>query len=126
MVESGMPIVVAYRGSYLAGVLFSAAMDAPSQSPAVIAMRETWSGQTGAYIYGPVCVAPTERGQGLLVKMYASLVDQLPNREAVLFIRQDNIASIRAHKSLGMHQVAQFRFDDNEYLIFSDSKLPPA
>ena len=120
MIESGMPVIVAYRVSHLAGVMISTPMEAPSQPPVITAMRKAWPGRPDAYIYGPVCIATSERRRGLLPILYASLVEQLPGREAVLFIRHDNIGSLRAHRSLGMHEVAEFTLDSVKYVVFSN------
>lgn len=119
MIRGGMPVVVARREERVVGVLFSAAVDAPGP-PSVRAMLGAWPGSPTAYIYGPVCIADTERGRGLLPRLYAVLREQLPRREAILFIRRDNLASIRAHERLGMREVAGFVFEGSDYAVFSD------
>jgi hypothetical protein len=43
----------------------------------------------------------------------------LPGREGILFIRRDNPASLRAHAKMGMHEVAGFVFNENEYVALS-------
>jgi predicted GNAT family acetyltransferase len=67
-----------------------------------------------------VCIADSERGQGLLAKLYAALQRHYHGREAILFIRRDNAASLRAHERLGMHEVAGFALDGVDYAVFSD------
>jgi L-amino acid N-acyltransferase YncA len=113
------PVVVARRDGNVVGVLFSSSKSNASAPPSVQAMLAAWPGDEGAYVYGPACIAGTERGQGLLAKLYASLQGHLPNREAVLFIRADNEASIRAHRRLGMHHVADFMLEGLPYQVFS-------
>lgn len=120
MTLGGSPVVVARRGGNVVGVLFSSLKNNASAPPAVRAMLAAWHGDDDAYVYGPVCIADTERGQGLLAKLYACLQCELPNREAVLFIRADNEASIRAHRRLGMRPVADFTLEGLPYLVFSD------
>ncbi|NID14246.1 GNAT family N-acetyltransferase [Luteibacter yeojuensis] len=118
MIIGGMPVVVARREGRVVGVLFSAATDAPAP-PVVRAMLDAWSGGSGSYVYGPVCIADTERGRGLLPQLCAVLKKRLPGREAILFIRTDNIASIRAHERLGMREVARFFFESSDFVVFS-------
>lgn len=120
MVSGDLPVVVARRDGRVVGVLFSASSHNPSAPPSVRAMLAAWPGDEDAYVYGPACIAGTERGRGLLAKLYAALRERLPNREAILFIRADNEGSIRAHRRLGMRQVADFTLDGSLYLVFSD------
>ncbi|RDS82930.1 N-acetyltransferase [Dyella monticola] len=119
MTQGDARVIVAHREGNVVGVLFSSSKRNVS-APSVRAMLDAWPGSDDAYIYGPACIADTERGQGLLAKLYTVLRDYYPNREAVLFIRADNVASIRAHERLGMHEVSRFLFEGFCYLIFSD------
>jgi hypothetical protein len=119
MAMGGSPVVVARRDDSVVGVLFSATRDGPAP-PSVQAMWAAWPGQPDAYVYGPACIAQSERGQGLLAQLYAALRLYCPDREAVLFIRNDNAASMRAHERLGMHVVAGFALDGADYAVLSD------
>jgi len=120
MMAGGMPVVVARRDGLVVGVLFSGAKDDQAAPPPVRAMWAAWPGSADAYVYGPVCIAETERGQGLLPRLYAALQAHCPDREAVLFIRRDNAASLRAHQRLGMREVAAYTLDGVDYLVLSD------
>src|SRR5450830_1639279 len=121
MAEGGAPIIVARRvaDGPVVGVLFSAAKDR-AQAPAVLAMLEAYTGGPGAYVYGPVCIADSERGQGLLALLYSAMRERHGGAEAVLFIRRDNTASLRAHARLGMREVAAFLFDGAQFAVYSD------
>jgi hypothetical protein len=119
MALNGAPVVVAHRDGVVVGVLFSAPKDAPAP-PSVESMLAAWPGGPDAYVYGPACVADTERGRGLLGQLYAALRGYRPHQEAVLFIRRDNTASLRAHERLGMREVAGFAFDDSDYVVMSN------
>lgn len=66
-------MVVARREAAVVAVLFSAARSQPSVAPVVQAMLAAWPGSESSYIYGPVCIAQAERGQGLLRKLYEAL-----------------------------------------------------
>jgi predicted GNAT family acetyltransferase len=57
------------------------------------------------YLYGPVCVAESERGKGLARALFEELRARLPGRPAMLFVRADNAASLRAHRKMGMHDL---------------------
>jgi len=51
--------------------------------------------------------------------MFLKLRKMMPTREGILFIRRDNLASLRAHAKMGMHEVAGFAFGESEYGILS-------
>ncbi|MDB5345545.1 MAG: family acetyltransferase [Schlesneria sp.] len=65
------------------------------------------------------CVAAAERGTGLAQAMFAELRRWLPAREGILFIRRDNVASLRAHQKMGMNEVGRFVFAGSEFAILS-------
>jgi GNAT superfamily N-acetyltransferase len=48
-------------------------------------MFRAYSGSHDAYIYGPICVAESERGHGLATALFAELRERLPERECVAF-----------------------------------------
>jgi GNAT superfamily N-acetyltransferase len=41
-------------------------------------MFRAYSGSHDAYIYGPICVAESERGHGLATALFAELRERLP------------------------------------------------
>jgi len=102
------------------GVLFSAA-PATAQASVILAMLAAYAASDNAYVYGPVCIAESERGQGLLALLYAAMREQHGGAEAVLFIRRDNPGSLRAHERLGMREVAAFVFDGAQFAVYSDA-----
>ena len=67
-----------------------------AELPVIAAMFSAYTAAADAYVYGPVCVDPAERGNGLAAAMFAQLRRLEPGREGVLFIRADNEASLRA------------------------------
>ena len=122
MADGASPVIVARRvvDGPVVGVLFSAAT-ATVRAPVVLAMLAAYAGRENAYVYGPVCIADSERGQGLLALLYAAMRAQHGGAEAVLFIRRDNIGSLRAHERLGMREVAAFLFDGAQFAVYSDA-----
>ena len=77
------------------------------------------------YNSGPLCIAATERGQGLAAKLFEKQRLLLPGREGVAFIRRDNAASRAAHRKHGFLEVAEFSHADVEYLVAAH-RPPPA
>ena len=122
MANGASPVIVARRvaGGPVVGVLFSAAT-AAARAPVVLAMLAAYAGGKDAYVYGPVCIAASERGQGLLALLHATLRERRQGAQAVLFIRRDNFASLRAHARLGMREVAGFVFDGADFAVYSDA-----
>ena len=94
------------------------------EAPPVQAMLNAWPGGPGAYVYGPVCVAPDARGHGVLDALYARLQATFPGREAILFIREDNPRSLKAHLRLGMRAVARYDFCGKVFVVLSDRPDP--
>ncbi|PHV51223.1 N-acetyltransferase [Janthinobacterium sp. BJB301] len=122
MADGASPVIVARRAAdgSVVGVLFSAA-PAAAQAPVVLAMLAAYADSGNAYVYGPVCIADSERGQGLLALLYSAMREQHAGKEAVLFIRRDNPGSLRAHERLGMYEVAAFDFDGAQFAVYSDA-----
>jgi predicted GNAT superfamily acetyltransferase len=109
----------AKRDGRVTGFLLASARTTNADVPVVRAMFNAYPGTPDAYVYGPICVDASERGQGLAPAMFAELRRLLPGREGVLFIRHDNEASLRAHRSMGMHEVATFELGGAGFSVFS-------
>ena len=124
LADGASPVLVARRvaDGPVVGVLFSAET-ATVQAPVVLAMLAAYAGRENAYVYGPVCLADSERGRGLLALLYSAMREQQGGAEAVLFIRRDNIGSLRAHERLGMREVAAFVFDGAQFAVYSDASV---
>ncbi|MGJ7502689.1 GNAT family N-acetyltransferase [Variovorax sp. ZT5P49] len=114
-----MPLVVARRGGRVCGFLMATTRTMNAELPVVRAMFAAYPGSADAYVYGPICVDPAERGQGLAAAMFAELRRLQPGREGVLFIRSDNEASLRAHRRMGMREVARFELSGAAFDVFS-------
>ena len=71
------------------------------------------------YLYGPICVAETERGKGLAGALFKVLQTHMAGRPAMCFIRADNIVSRRAHQKMGMSELGTFISDDVPYIAVS-------
>jgi L-amino acid N-acyltransferase YncA len=116
---AAMPVMVAERDAQVLGYLVSAPFSALAQVPIVRAMLRAYPGSEGGYLYGPICVAEAERGQGIALALFAALRAQLPGREGIAFIRRDNTASLRAHLRMGMREVAGFEFNGVAHVVIA-------
>jgi predicted GNAT superfamily acetyltransferase len=114
-----MPLIVARRGGRIAGFLMTSTREMNADVPIIRAMLAAYPGAPDAYVYGPICVSAEERGKGLAQAMLAELQRLVPGREGILFIRRDNSVSLRAHAKMGMHEVAGFAFNGNDYVALS-------
>lgn len=114
-----MPLIVARQDNRITGYLMTSTRTMNADVPIVSAMFDAYQGTADAYLYGPICVAAEQRGKGLAQSMFLELRRLMPAREGVLFIRRDNIASLRAHAKMGMNEVASFVFQENEFTVLS-------
>jgi len=99
---SDMPIIVARRAGRVVGYLVSSSLTSQGHSPPIQAMLKAYPGAPGAYAYGPICVAESERGRGLATALFSALRSRLKGREGITFIRRDNTPSLQAHARMGM------------------------
>ena len=114
-----MPLIVARREGRIVGYLVSGTFTAIGHIPIIQAQQRAYPAGDGAYNYGPICVAQSERGRGLAGKLFARLRAQLPGREAIAFIRRDNAASLTAHLKMGMREVADFTLGGVDYAVLA-------
>ncbi len=114
-----LPLLVARRGEVIVGYLLAASGTTVAEVPIVRAMLAAYPGTPGAYVYGPIVVAETERGHGLAQKLFESLKMRLPGREGILFIRADNSASLRAHRKMGVVPRGTFRHNERDFVVLS-------
>jgi predicted GNAT superfamily acetyltransferase len=122
-----LPQIVARRDGKIVAYLLAGSRSVHAQTPIIKAMFRAYSGSHDAYIYGPICVAESERGHGLATALFAELRERLPERECVAFVRRDNAASLRAHLKMGMKDVASFEHDGvaHAVLAFTAPRRPP-
>src|SRR5262245_34943173 len=70
------------------------------------------------YLYGPVCVAETERGKGLAGALFDVLRTYMGGRPAMTFVRTDNAPSLHAHRKMGMRDLGHFVHEGVPYIAF--------
>ena len=113
-----LPSLVAVRDGQVIGFLL-AWEKASSGHPCVKAMLEAYQGSHDAYVYGPICVDASARGEGLAGRMFEELRKLLPDREGILFIRKGNESSLRAHHKMGMRKTAEYTYEGNTFFVFA-------
>jgi L-amino acid N-acyltransferase YncA len=116
---SDMPIIVARRSGRVVGYLVSSSKTAQAHVPIIQATLRAYPGAADAYLYGPICVAETERGRDLPSVLMAELRRRLPGREGITFIRRDNVRSMRAHAKIGMREAAEFVHGGAKIVVIS-------
>jgi L-amino acid N-acyltransferase YncA len=114
-----LPIVVAKRDGRLVGFLVSSSLAATQHLPLPLAKQRAYPAGPGAYNSGPLCIAASERGRGLVAKLFETQRSLLQGREGVAFIRRDNAASRAVHARYGFQEVAEFFHADVDYLVVS-------
>ncbi|HEY9801758.1 MAG TPA: GNAT family N-acetyltransferase [Leptolyngbyaceae cyanobacterium] len=115
---SQMPSIVARKDHKVVGFLLTWPK-ASVQIPIIATMLQVYPGNKDAYLYGPICVEETMRGQGIAAAMFAKLKNLLPQRQGILFIKAHNEPSLRAHQKMGMCQVAEFTYENTKFFVFA-------
>ncbi|MGO9378298.1 MAG: hypothetical protein ACLP29_07070 [Dissulfurispiraceae bacterium] len=71
------------------------------------------------FIYGPVCIARSARGNGILIGLYEQLkLIAAPHYSfCLLFISDGNKRSFNAHLKLGMKPLGMFEFNKGHFYI---------
>jgi predicted GNAT superfamily acetyltransferase len=117
----GMPIVVARRDGRVVGYVVSSSLADQADDAILNGMLKAYPGSSGSYVYGPICVAESERGKGIARTMFNALRAALPGREGFTFIRADNAVSRRVHAGMGMREAAQFTVAGTDYVVVAYS-----
>jgi predicted N-acetyltransferase YhbS len=113
-----MPIVVARRDGVVVGYALATSIAAKSHVGIVQAMLRAFPAPPNCYLYGPVCVAEGNRGNGLAAMLFQEMRVRLPGRTAMSFVRWDNIPSLRANRKMGKKELGEFVYDCVSYIVF--------
>ena len=114
-----LPIVIARRDDRLVGYLVSSSQAATQHLALPQAKYRAYPAGTAAYNSGPLCIAASERGRGLVSKLFDAQRSLLRGREGVTFIRRDNATSRAVHAKYGFREVAEFSYAGVEYVVAS-------
>jgi L-amino acid N-acyltransferase YncA len=118
---SEMPIVVARRDGVVVGYALATSIAAKLHVGIVQTMLRAFPASPNCYLYGPVCVAERERGNGLAGMMYQEMRKRLPERTAMSFVRSDNMPSLKANRKMGKRELGEFIHDGETYIVFAFS-----
>ena len=118
-VMKDMPIVIARRRGQLVGYLVSSSQGATRHLVLNQAKYRAYPAGPEAYNSGPLCIAASERGRGLALRLFDAQRSLLRGREGVAFIRRDNTASRAVHAKYGFREVAEFSHAGIDYLVAS-------
>ena len=119
-----LPQIVARRDGKIVAYLLAGSRGAHAHTPIIQAMFRAYPASPNAYVYGPICVAESERGHGLATALFAELRELLSGRECVAFVRRDNAASLQAHLKMGMRDVASFEHDGVVHAVLAFAAPP--
>ena len=130
-------VLVADDGGEICAYLCASGVGFNRQFPLLAAMIATFDGvrflgrtlaSQRTFIYGPVCVARSHRGRGLLRGLYDTLRWELAGSydAGVGFVAKENERSLAAHSDgLGMTIVGEFAFGDKQYWTLAFHVPPP-
>ena len=114
-------IVVARCNSKVIGYVMGTALEANAHIAIIQAMLRAYPASPDCYLYGPICVAKSERGKGLARALFEELRSRLPGRPAMLFVRADNPSSLQAHRKMGMRELGTFDNEGVRYMALTYS-----
>ena len=116
-----MPQIIAKFDNEIVGFLLTTSKSVQNKRefPIVDAMLASYLGSPNSYIYGPICVSQNQRGKGLAQLMFQELLKLEPNREGILFIKSDNLTSLRAHEKMRMKKVSSFYFNNADFDVYA-------
>jgi L-amino acid N-acyltransferase YncA len=114
-----MPIVVARRDGVVVGYALATSIAAKSHVGIVQTMLRAFPAPPTCYLYGPVCVAESERGNGVAGMMYQEMRMRLPGWTAMSFVRSDNMPSLKANRKMGKKELGEFIHDGASYIVFA-------
>jgi L-amino acid N-acyltransferase YncA len=114
-------VVVARRDGKVVGYVLGTSLAAKAHVTIIQAMLRAFPAPPDCYLYGPVCVAETERGKGLAVALFEALQAHMLGRPAMTFVRADNAPSLRAHRKMGMRELGTFMSEGVSHIALTYS-----
>ena len=102
-------VVAGRRDGKVVGYVLGTSLAAKAHVGIIQTMLRTFPPPPVCYLYGPVCVAETERGKGLAGLLFEVLRTHMGNRPAMTFVRTDNAPSLQATSQDGHAGPRYFR-----------------
>lgn len=115
-------VVVAVEDGTVVGFLCGSDMKAMENNPLVHSMISADSGAMSpdsTCLGGPVCIDTSQRGKGLMGRLYDCLCAQLQGtkyKDVAVFIDESNKASTKAHEKIGFRVTNTFTHGDRKYM----------
>jgi GNAT superfamily N-acetyltransferase len=110
-------VVVALR-TRIVGYVLGTSIAAQAHIPVIKSLLGAYPPPPECYVYGPVCVAESERGKGLAAALFEVLRERMNDRPALTFVRTENTPSLQAHRKMGMRELGVFLYDGVSYVAF--------
>jgi ribosomal protein S18 acetylase RimI-like enzyme len=114
-------LVVGRYENKVVGYVLGTSLAANTHVTIIQTMLRAFPPPLDCYLYGPICVAETARGKGLAGALFEMLQAQMAGRPAMTFVRADNVASLRAHRKMGMNELGAFTSEGVSYVALSYS-----
>ena len=114
-------VVVGRRDGKVVGYVLGTSLAAKAHVAIIQTMLHDFQAPHNCYLYGPVCVAETERGNGLAAELFNVLQTHMGSRPAMTFVRADNAPSLQAHRKMGMRELGTFISDGVPHIALSYS-----
>src|SRR6185437_452756 len=108
-------VVVGRRGDKVVGYVLGTSLAAKAHVAIIQTMLHTFPAPPDCYLYGPVCVAETDRGIGLAAALLPVVQTQRGGRHAMTLVRAHNAPSLRAHRKMGMRELGTFLSDGHSH-----------
>jgi len=118
-------VVVARQDGKVVGYVLGTSLAAKAHVAIIQAMLRAFPARPDCYLYGPVCVAESERGKGLAAGIFEVLQTHMDGRPAMTFVRADNAPSLRAHRKMGMRELGTFMSEGVPHVALSYTALTP-
>ena len=112
-------IVVGRRSGEVVGYVLGTSLAAKAHVGIIQTMLRAFPPPHDCYLYGPVCVAENERGNGLAAALFKVLQTHMDGRPLMTFVRADNAQSLRAHHKMGMRDLGVFTNEGVAYIALA-------
>jgi hypothetical protein len=112
-------VVVGRRDGKVVGYVLGTSLAAKAHVAIVQTMLRDFPAPPNCYLYGPVCVVETERGNGLAAALFKVLQTHMGGRPAMTFVRADNAPSLQAHRKMGMRELGTFMSDGVSHIALT-------
>jgi RimJ/RimL family protein N-acetyltransferase len=131
-INRDLVVIVAESGIEIVGYLCGTSFGYGTQFPILQTMMGKLSElaiegnrltEENTFIYGPVCIAKSARGTGILNGLYQALKESAVSRYSccILFISDRNTRSFNAHLKIGMKRLGVFDFNNGLFHIMGAS-----